>query len=496
MGNQNTSECLFHAINESNDIKSLDLMSEGININSLSNCGVSVLRGALEKGLPNLFRFCYLQNAKMQPSLSLNQTALHRAVCLGHFSLAVVLLKDAHLFRHKINEEDSLGRTALHLSVEADNPDMVSLLLKYNANKYIKDYQQKTPYDLALTSTSPNAHEIIEQLTIEDKLEKKSLTQNSYESEKTFTDSLKIYQDIQRIDKSYDFFSILENVLQKNCIPIIDKKDLRIYEIINKGSSCLVFKGIWKDCEVAVKQFTNEYTKSVKKIKKIIKEIVVMSQVNHKNLLLMLGVCMHDQRLSIITELMPNQSLFDAIHNKNAKKLSLKEKFHVSIQIAEGLAYLHKKNPPIIHRDLKPENCLLDFELNLKICDFGLARSLKKHNDEATTICIGTTRFMAPELFDKEKNKKIGIESDIWAYGCLLIEIFSGKRPWHYISSKKSTNIFYELYNKRPIPIPDNVPPEISKLIKECCQYNIRSRPYIENILLSLKNVTNFYLTR
>mmetsp|Transcript_34646 Transcript_34646/g.6239 ORF Transcript_34646/g.6239 Transcript_34646/m.6239 type:complete len:81 (+) Transcript_34646:1145-1387(+) len=79
-----------------------------------------------------------------------------------------------------------------------------------------------------------------------------------------------------------------------------------------------------------------------------------------------------------------------------------------------------------------------------------------------TTICIGTTRFMAPELFDSENIKNLGEKVDIWSLGCVILEIFSNKRPWHHIASANSNCIFYEIFKKVPLPIPDGIPNEIA----------------------------------
>lgn len=133
------------------------------------------------------------------------------------------------------------------------------------------------------------------------------------------------------------------------------------------------------------------------------------------------------------------------------------------------MVYLHSNTSPIIHRDLKPENILLDKGLRVKIADFGLARPLSIIHDknDATTMCIGTTRFMAPELFDKDQIKDAGIEIDIWALGGMLIEIFSGKRPWDHISSSKVSCVYYEIFKKVPVPIPERIPKEVAKIIQQ-----------------------------
>ena len=265
-------------------------------------------------------------------------------------------------------------------------------------------------------------------------------------------------------------------------------------EMINRGSSCLVFKGKWRGSEVAIKQFTTEYSTSEKEMSKFIKELRVLSQIRHPNLLLLMGICIDQPNLCIITELMPNFTLFYAIHKNKHKKLTLAERFNISIQIGRGLTYLHANDPPIVHRDLKPENCLLDNNLNVKIADFGLARPISTFAEEATTICIGTTRFMAPELFDKDRCENIGVEIDIWAFGCMLIEIFSNKRPWHYISSSKANTIFYELYHKKPVPIPDNIPPEVADIIRDCCKYNPKRRPMIAQVLERIEVAKSIYI--
>ena len=126
--------------------------------------------------------------------------------------------------------------------------------------------------------------------------------------------------------------------------------------------------------------------------------------------------------------------------------------------------------------------------MNVKIADFGLARPLTAFGScECTTVNIGTTRFMAPEFFIP--GGLIGTAVDIWALGCVLIELFSGKRPWFYISKKNTSSIIGEMVNRRPIPIPDTVDVVIRGIIQECCRYNPNRRPNVLDILERLSAI-------
>ena len=96
---------------------------------------------------------------------------------------------------------------------------------------------------------------------------------------------------------------------------------------------------------------------------------------------------------------------------------------------------------------------------------------------------------MAPELFDSKKSQTIGVEIDIWAFGCILIEIFSNKRPWSHIASSNVNCIYYELFNKRPIPIPSCIPEPIKRIIQRACDYCPESRPNAAAMLQELLNI-------
>ena len=137
-----------------------------------------------------------------------------------------------------------------------------------------------------------------------------------------------------------------------------------------------MFRGRWRQSEVAIKQFKVQYSKAKKELKKFIKELAVLMTVRHPYILLLMGVSIDGPNLCFITEFMKNDNLFYALHKNKKRRVSFNERLKIALQIAKAVVYLHKNEPTIVHRDLKPENILLDRGMNVKVADFGLARPL------------------------------------------------------------------------------------------------------------------------
>jgi len=97
----------------------------------------------------------------------------------------------------------------------------------------------------------------------------------------------------------------------------------------------------------------------------------LLEQVRHPNIILLLGVLVEKPNtISIVMEYMGNQSLKHIIQNPDID-LTILQKIHICIQVAQAMHYLHTCTPPIVHRDLKTSNCLVDEHFNVKLCDFG-----------------------------------------------------------------------------------------------------------------------------
>ncbi|KAI3728327.1 hypothetical protein L6452_16961 [Arctium lappa] len=154
-------------------------------------------------------------------------------------------------------------------------------------------------------------------------------------------------------------------------------------------------------------------------------EVNIISSVEHKNLVKLVGFSCLGPESVLIYEYLPNRSLdhfiFDAVRGK---ELNWAKRFDIIVGTAEGLAYLHENSKTrIIHRDIKSANILLDSKLHAKIADFGLARSFQQDKNHISTGIAGTLGYMAPEYI---AHGQLTEKVDVYSYGVLLLEVVTG----------------------------------------------------------------------
>ncbi|KAL1215960.1 G-type lectin S-receptor-like serine/threonine-protein kinase [Cardamine amara subsp. amara] len=215
------------------------------------------------------------------------------------------------------------------------------------------------------------------------------------------------------------------NVFEMNTIQTATN-NFSLSNKLGQGGFGSVYKGKLQDGkEIAVKRLSSS---SGQGKEEFMNEIVLISKLQHKNLVRILGCCIEGEERLLIYEFMVNKSL-DTFLFDSRKRLEVDwpKRFNIIQGIARGLHYLHRDSPHrVIHRDLKVSNILLDEKMNPKISDFGLARMYQgtEYQDNTRRV-VGTLGYMAPEY---AWSGVFSEKSDIYSFGVLLLEIISGEK--------------------------------------------------------------------
>ncbi|KAL5546960.1 hypothetical protein UlMin_006647 [Ulmus minor] len=193
---------------------------------------------------------------------------------------------------------------------------------------------------------------------------------------------------------------------------------------LGQGGFGSVYKGKLQDGkEIAVKRLASSSGQGIEEFKN---EIILISKLQHRNLVKLLGCCVEKEEKLLIYEFMANKSLDNFIFDPRRKaELNWDMRFNIIHGIARGLLYLHRDSSlRVIHRDLKASNILLDKKMNPKISDFGLARIFEGTLDMANTNrVVGTLGYMSLEY---AMGGIFSEKSDVFSFGVLLLEIVSG----------------------------------------------------------------------
>ncbi|XP_030607300.1 tyrosine-protein kinase Lyn [Archocentrus centrarchus] len=208
-------------------------------------------------------------------------------------------------------------------------------------------------------------------------------------------------------------------------------------------------------------------------------EANVMKTLQHDRLVRLYAVVTKTEPIYIITEFMANGSLLDFLKSDTGCKLQLPKLIDFSAQIAEGMAYIEKKN--YIHRDLRAANVLVSESLLCKIADFGLARVIEDDEYSAREGAKFPIKWTAPEAINYGT---FTIKSDMWSFGVLLYEITTyGKIPYPGMSKVEVMSSVQRGYR---MPQPNNCPAELYDIMMSCWKHRPEDRPtfdYLQSVL-------------
>ncbi|WVQ69452.1 uncharacterized protein L199_007669 [Kwoniella botswanensis] len=264
-------------------------------------------------------------------------------------------------------------------------------------------------------------------------------------------------------------------------------------ELIGKGSYGRVYIALnvttgdmmaVKQVELPVSETDRNDKRQMGMVKALRDEIELLKDLEHKNIVAYLGYETSEEYLSIFLEYVPGGTIASIYRTPNQARFEPQLVRFFTEQILEGLAYLHSKN--IWHRDLKGDNILVDAQGICKISDFGISKQTSDAYDSfgQATNMKGSVFWMAPEVIHSFSERTYSGKVDIWSLGCVVLEMWSGKRPW---GDMEQVAAMFELFNKRARP---PLPPDIHLsdialdfMNIQCLATDPRDRPMAKDLL-------------
>lgn len=265
---------------------------------------------------------------------------------------------------------------------------------------------------------------------------------------------------------------------------VIPWSDLVLKERIGAGSFGTVHRADWHGSDVAVK-ILMEQDFHAERFNEFLREVAIMKRLRHPNIVLFMGAVTQQPNLSIVTEYLSRGSLYRLLHKPAAREmLDERRRLNMAYDVAKGMNYLHRRNPPIVHRDLKSPNLLVDKKYTVKVCDFGLSR-LKANTFLSSKSAAGTPEWMAPEVLrDEPSNEK----SDVYSFGVILWELATLQQPWSNLNPAQVVAAV-GFRNKR-LEIPRDLNSQVASLIEACWANEPWKRPSFASIMESLRPLT------
>lgn len=289
-------------------------------------------------------------------------------------------------------------------------------------------------------------------------------------------------------------------------------KNFRPDSMVGEGGFGRVFKG-WIDettlapakpgCGqvIAVKVLKSE---SHQGHREWLTEVDYLGKLRHKNLVKLIGYCEECENRLLVYEFMPKGCLENHLFRKGVEPISWSIRMRIAMDVAQGLAFLHSKEPNIIYRDLKAANILLDSEFTARLSDFGLARNGPVgDNTHVSTRVVGTSGYAAPEYV---ATGHLTQKNDIYSFGVVLLELLSGRRA---IADERAGGVEetlvewvkpFLLDNRGVFRIMDTRlggrylkkgAQAVAALALKCLRNDPKNRPTMDEVVASLEEIMN-----
>lgn len=206
-------------------------------------------------------------------------------------------------------------------------------------------------------------------------------------------------------------------------------------------------------------------------------ELSICQSLRHPNIVSYLGHGMTEEYLHIYLEYVPGGSMLNLLAQFGPLESAALRK--ATRGTLEGLDYLHTHSPPIVHRDIKGANLLVDLDMTVKLTDFGCS---KWNYDTKSFTTLGSIPWMAPEVITQLEG--YGRKADVWSFGCTIIEMATGEKPWGNDAFDNMMFALNHIANSSSTPpLPDHAPALCRDLIRLCLRRVQGDRPSTAELL-------------
>ncbi|KAL5854344.1 hypothetical protein ACOSQ4_004146 [Xanthoceras sorbifolium] len=268
--------------------------------------------------------------------------------------------------------------------------------------------------------------------------------------------------------------------------------------ILGQGGQGTVYKGMLADGRIVAVKKSKIVDQA--KLQEFINEVVILSQINHKNVVKLLGCCLETDVPLLIYEFIPNGTLFQYIQGQNEDlPFTWDMRLRIATEIAGALSYLHSAaSLPIYHRDIKSSNILLDDKYRAKVADFGTSKSVPVDHTHVTTRVQGTFGYFDPEYF---QSNQFTDKSDVYSYGVVLVELLTGQKlifstiteqgrslASYFINSMEEDNL-YEILDAQVKLGKEEEIMAMANLAMRCLNLHGKQRPTMKEVAMELEGV-------